>query len=127
MAAGTDTQIDAGHTFGATITAGQCVYLDVNGQWQLTDVDSATTAKHVVDGYTLSGGSAGQIAVVALSGDVAPGFAVTVGKLYVATITPGGIALVADLTTNWYTSLVGFGRTTTYLRLTRINTGVVNA
>lgn len=91
-------------TAGATITAGQFLYFDSTAeQWKLADANaSETTAK--VDGYSASGGVAGQQIIVVLYDDdlTVGGTLSTSAPIYVLSGTAGGIAPVADLTTGWY-------------------------
>jgi hypothetical protein len=102
---------------GATVTAGQVVYLDSTvNTWKLADAnDSAATAAG--RGIALNGGVAGQPVTVCNSGTLDPGFTVTVGAVYVISATPGGIAPVADLTTGWRTTVLAIGITASQLRL----------
>lgn len=113
---GTNT-ITVSGLLGATVTAGQTVYLDTTtSTYKLADANaSATTA--AVAGIAMNGGVSGQPVVVAIGGTLDPGFTVGVGEIYVQSATAGGIAPRADLTTGWYTSVLGFGITASSLRL----------
>ena len=102
-------------TAGATITAGQLVYLDT------ADVDAAgigkaklsvcngASALRVIDGIAASSASAGQdvsivtydpALVIAASG-------LTANQILISSATAGGIAPSADLTTGWYLTVIG--------------------
>lgn len=122
VAVASDTVIERGFA-GATITAGQTVYLSSSGTWLLADANaSATTAN--VQGIALNGAASGQPVAVAVGGSLNPGFTVTVGAVYVLSATAGGIAPVADLATGWYTGIVGVGITSSNLRLIMFRAGV---
>ena len=119
-------------TAGATIAAGQTLYkdttdLDADGKakLKLADADaSATTA--LVEGIALHAAVAGQPISYIHGGDFTMNAALTAGKVYVQSSTAGGIAPVADLTTNWRTSILGFARSTTVFAVSIVNTGVAN-
>jgi hypothetical protein len=121
---GADTQIDFG-TFGTTVTAGQTVYKDSTGLYQLAD-SNLSIAAAAVTGIALNGGAANQPAAVAIGGTIDPGFTVDPGEIYVLSGTAGGIAPVADITTGWRTSIVGVGLTASSLKLLFYASGVVN-
>jgi hypothetical protein len=113
-------------TSGATITAGQVVYLDsTSSTYKLADADD-TAATATVKGIALNDASTGQRLKLATgkSGTIDPGFTVTVGSLYVLSGTPGGIAPCADLATGDYVSLIGYGTAADELTLLIENTGV---
>jgi hypothetical protein len=102
-------------TAGATLTAGQLVYLDTAdtdtngiGKAKLSDANGAA-ALRVVDGIAISGASAGQpvayctydpALVIAASG-------LTANQILLSSATAGGIAPSADLTTGWYLTVIG--------------------
>jgi hypothetical protein len=114
-------------TAGATITAGQTVYIDTanSNVAKLADADaSALTA--TVAGVALHSASTSQPIRIITSGDYNPGATLVAGKLYVQSSTAGGIAPVADLTTGWRTSIIGVATTTSNMSLVIKNTGVTN-
>jgi hypothetical protein len=104
-------------TLGATVTAGQTVYLDTTtNTYKLADANaSALTA--VTAGIALNGGVSGQPVKVAIAGTLDPGFTVGVGEVYVQSATAGGIAPRADLTSGWYTVVLGMGITASQMKL----------
>lgn len=109
---------------GATVTAGQTVYLDsATNTFKLADANASSATATVV-GIALNGGATGQPVKVAIGGSITPGFTVTVGAVYVQSATAGGIAPVADLATGHYTSIVGVGLTASSLMLIMRNSGV---
>ena len=119
------TQIEYG-TAGAAITAGQSVYYDSSSQtYKLADANaSATTA--VVKGIALNGAASGQPLAVATGGTINPGFTGTVGQVVVQSGTAGGLAPAGDLTTGWYTSIIGVVTAASVLTLKIFNSGAVN-
>lgn len=119
-------------TAGATLAAGQWLYKDATdtdsdgkAKLKLADADSsATTAQ--VEGMALHGSLSGQPIVYITGGDFTMNAALTAAKVYVLSSTAGGKAPVADLTTNWRTSILGFARSTTVFAVNIVNTGVAN-
>lgn len=117
VAAGT-AAVTVDGTAGATITAGQCVYLDsTTSTYKLCDADSATAAVRAPAGVSLNGASSGQPIKIQTGGNINPGATVVVGQIYVPSATAGGIAPVTDLTTGWYTSILGVATTTSNIKL----------
>jgi hypothetical protein len=114
-------------TAGAAITAGACVYKDSSGLYQLSDANGAA-ALRVVDGIALNGAAASQPLTIAKEKSVVNiGGTLVAGGVYVAGATAAGdINPVADLTTGWYTTVVGVALTTGKLRLICYSSGVVN-
>lgn len=109
---------------GATVTAGQTVYLDANtNTYKPADANASAAAATLV-GIALNGGASGQPVKVAIGGTITPGFTVSVGAVYVLSATAGGIAPVADLASGWYTAIVGIGLTSSSLKLLCSNAGV---
>lgn len=116
-------------TSAVAITAGQAIYKDTSGTsdvMRLADADaSATTA--AVKGIALHACAAGQPITYQIDGDITIGATPTVGQVYVLSATAGGIAPVSDLTANWYTSIIGVGKSSTVLKLGLNPTGVLHA
>jgi hypothetical protein len=110
---------------GATVTAGQTVYLDTTtNTFKLADAN-ASAATATVKGIALNGGVSGQPVKVAIGGGTLdPGFTVTVGTVYVQSATAGGIAPVADLASGHYVCVLGVGITASQLSLVVKNAGV---
>lgn len=113
-------------TAGATITAGQAVYLDTatTGKYQLADCDSATAAARVARGIALNGASAGQPLQIAKSGPVTIGATLTPGVTYCLSATPGGVAPAADITTGDYPCILGLAASASVLNLDIQSAGV---
>lgn len=111
-------------TAGATITAGQAVYLDTTtNTYKLCDADVAASA--VCAGIALNGASSGQPITILTDGQITIGATVTRGTAYYVSLTAGGICPVADISTGDYVSLIGIADSTTTILVKRINTGVV--
>lgn len=126
VAPGTDCAISTG-TAGASITAGQPLYIDTaNGSvLKVADCDLSALGATVA-GIALHASASGQPIAYAVAGYVTFNAVLTAGKAYVLGATAGDICPIADLTTNWRTSLLGIAYSTTSLRLLITNTGIVN-
>lgn len=115
VAAGSGATIERAYNAGATITAGQAVYFDtVTNTWKLCDADSSATVG-ALGGVALHAAASGQPLAVLTAGNITIGATVAVGRVYVASATPGGIAPHSDLTTGWYTAILGIGISTTVI------------
>jgi hypothetical protein len=105
-------------TAGATITAGQVVYLDpTTGKYGLCDVNSATAAARSAAGIALHAASANQPLSICTKGPLTIGATILAGVAYYASGTPGGIRPVADNVTGDYACLLGMGASTTVLNV----------
>ena len=116
------------YTFGATITAGQLVYLNSSSQWVLLDSDAAATGNGITDkrGITLCGGSLNQPASVCLSDtDFTPGGTLSNGLAIYNSTTAGGITFADIPTTAAYPVFVGIAKSTTKMNLFPVASGVV--
>lgn len=116
--AGTGASVKAG-VAGATITAGQAVYLDTatTGEWLLADSDSATViARGSANfGIALNGAADGQPINILTGGPITIGSAVTAGTAYYLSDAPGGICPLADLATGDYVTLIGLATSSTVI------------
>lgn len=111
---------------GASITAGQWVYLDsATTTLKLADCDLSAAGATAV-GVALNGGATGQPIRYQKNGTITIGGTLVAGKVYVLSATAGGLAPVADLTTNWRTTLLGVATTTAILQINILVTGVAN-
>ena len=107
-------------TAGATLTAGQLIYLDTAdldangiGKAKLSDANGAA-ALRVVDGITVGGASAGQpVAIVTYDTALVVGSGLTANNILILSDTPGGIAPSADLGSGEYLSVIGVVKTAT--------------
>lgn len=116
-------------TAGATITAGQVVYLDTSdNRYKLADADSATAAVRAARGIALNGASAGQPLAVQTGGDLTIGATIAAGvSYYLSAGTAGGICPIADLGQDDYPVLVGMGKSTTLLKVAIVDPGAALA
>ena len=120
---GSDAVTVAG-TAGATVTAGQTVYLDATtSTWKLCDSDASATAS-VCGGIALVGASANQPIVVQTKGSITIGATVVNGTTYYSSTTAGGITATTP-TTSAYPVIVGIAKSTTVLVLDFTRTGVI--
>ena len=105
--------------FGATITAGQSLYLDTSdSKWKLADANNSTTTAGA-DGVAvaLTNGADGVYGIIARSGSYAAGATVSEGLVYVVSATAGGIAPAGDLTSGWNATIVGVGAASNQIEL----------
>ena len=115
-------------TAGASVTAGQVVYLDSStGTYKLADCDSATAAARSPVGIALHASASGQPLGVQTSGLITIGATVTAGVGYYLSGTAGGICPVADLATGDYPTFLGFATTAAILKLNIQESGVALA
>lgn len=104
-------------TAAAAIAAGEIVYLDANGKYNLADTDSATAIVRKPRGMALNSGAAGQPIQIAKSGDVTMNAVLTKGVAVYLSGTPGKICPVADVAAGDYTAIIGMALSTTVLRI----------
>lgn len=122
--AGTAARISHGIA-GATITAGQVVYLDsATSKYGLADSNSATAGVRVPVGISLNGAAASQPLAVLTSGPVTIGGTLVAGTTYALSETPGGLQPVADLASGEYPSIIGMATSTTVLSVKIQSAGV---
>lgn len=125
--AGADADIERG-TAGATVTAGQTVYLDsADRQYKPADSDSATAAVRGVRGIALNGASDGQPLSVQKGGDITIGGTLVAGETYVLSDTPGGIMPIGDLEAGDYPTIIGIAKSTSVLTVNITASGVAKA
>lgn len=112
-------------TAGASVTAGQPVYLDAAGKVQPADTNvSALTA--AVLGIAENGGATGQpISVVTKDDAFTLGATVAVGDVLIASATAGGIAPVADAASGYYVAVLGVAISTTKINLNPTLAGAI--
>lgn len=115
--AGADSAQEQGIA-GATITAGQAVYLDqTTGKFALADADAGSATTRTLYGIALNGASDGQPLRVHKRGDLTINAVLTAGTAYYLSDTPGAICPLADLDTGDYFGLVGLAESTTVLHV----------
>lgn len=116
--------------YGATIAAGNSVYLDpADNEWKLADNNASTTTAGLNGiGVAMTPGVDGGQGFVATGGSIIlVGTTMAAGEQYVISATAGGIAPATDLATNDYVSLLGIASSTTQLNLNVKYTGVQHA
>jgi hypothetical protein len=115
-------------TAGASITAGQVVYLDAtDNKYKLADNNSATAAVRSPAGIALHASSSGQPLTVLTSGPITIGATVTAGVAYYLSDTPGGICPVADLLTGEYPVVLGLATSASVIEVDIQEAGVALA
>lgn len=107
---------------GESITAGQTVYNTSNVLYKADG--NASLVASAVAGIALHAATSGQPLRIASGGEYYCGFTATVGGVYINSTTAGGIAPVADLTSDNYTCLIGIARTASIMRIVRATAGV---
>lgn len=113
---GSNAVTENGHA-GATITAGQLVYLDTSdNKYKLADANGAA-ALRTPRGVALNGASDGQPLQVQTRGDITIGATLTAGVTYYLSSDPGGICPLADVGSGEYACIVGIAKTTAVLSL----------
>lgn len=116
VAAVSGASIDRSKNAGASVTAGQLVYLEAaTSTWKLADCNSATVEARTPTGIALHAAASGQPLAVLTAGPITIGATLTAGVAYYCSGTAGGIAPVADVTTGWYVTIVGIATSTTVL------------
>jgi hypothetical protein len=120
---GSDAVRESG-TAGATITAGQLVYLDTSDmKFKLADSNGAA-ALRVPNGIALNGASNGQPLSVQKGGDITIGGTLTAGIPYFLSDTPGGLCPLPDIGTGEYSCIVGIAKSTSVLAVNIQPSGV---
>lgn len=109
---------------GASITAGQPVYLDANSTWQLADANGASPL-YKVEAIALHAASTGQPLIVCESDpSFTPGFTVAAGAIVVLSATAGGLCPAADLASGHYPAIIGIGIGSNKIKLGIVRTDV---
>lgn len=104
------------YNFGATVTAGQIVYLDANNKWQLTDSDASSAGNNTnsMIGVALVGGANNQPGVVVTKDSYLNiGATLSNGVAYYVSRNAGAFCAVADVGTGNYGTFIGIARTST--------------
>ncbi len=115
-------------TAGATITAGQVVYLDSSdGKYKLADNDSATAAVRSPAGIALHGAANNQPLTILSQGPITIGATTAVGVVYCLSSTAGGICPVADIATGDYNTIIGIGTSVTVIDVKLHEAGAATA
>ena len=109
---------------GAAITAGQWVYRDANGKYQLADSNSGTALARTPRGVALNNAAANQPLMIARGGEVTIGGTLTAGVTYYMSDTPGGMCPVADVGTGEYSCILGIAKSASVLDIAIKASGV---
>lgn len=113
---------------GATITAGQIVYLDpADDRYKLADADMTGIGAVTGVFMALNGASVGQPLSVLVKGSVTMNAVLTAGTAYYLSPTAGGVAPVADVLSGDNVILLGIAKTTTVLVFDPLIPGVTLA
>ena len=115
--------------YGATLAAGQPVYLDAaDNEHKLADAND-TLAKAAIVGVTITPGVDGGYGYIAVGGSIVLVGATggVVGQPYVVSATAGSITEHNDLTTGQYVSKVGTLASSTEMVLNIEATGIAHA
>lgn len=112
---------------GATITPGQLVYKDpADGEYKLADGDAVATLTNPA--FAISNGENARDMILAGKGArVNFGATLTAGTIYVASLTPGGIAPDTDLSTGDFVLIVAIGEGTAVATLILEQSAVAHA
>lgn len=116
------------YTAGATITAGQVVYLNTSNQWVLADSDAAATGNGITDlrGIALNGAASGQPLSVCVSDtDFTPGGTLTNGLAVYLFTTAGAISQADIPSTGAYPVCLGVAKSTTKMNLNPTASGAI--
>jgi hypothetical protein len=117
------------YNFGATVTAGQAVYLDTSTfTWKLIDRDAAVTGNELATskGIALNSGASGQPAAVCVKEtDFTPGGTLSNGLAVYASDTAGGITQADIPTTGDYPTVLGLAKSTSKMNLNPTSSGAV--
>ncbi len=115
------------YNLGATVTAGQAVYLGSASTWLLIDSNAAVTGNEVatIKGISLAGGASGQPGVVCVKDpSFTPGGTVTNGTAVYSSVTAGGIT--HDIpTTGAYPTFLGIAKSASTMNLNPTSSGAV--
>jgi hypothetical protein len=123
VVAGSDAVRESG-TAGATITAGQLVYLDTSDmKYKLADSNGAA-ALRVPNGIALNGASNGQPLSVQKGGDITIGGTMTAGIPYFLSDTPGGLCPLPDIGAGEFSCIIGIAKSTSVLAVNIQPSGV---
>lgn len=127
VAASNQATIRREYPFGASIGAGQLVYLDTNNRWQLFDSDAGSgVGANVTDlrGISLNNGANGQPAAVATyDPNFAPGTTLANGVSYYGSRNAGAITADVPASGN-YPVFIGTARSTSRINLNPTAAGV---
>lgn len=112
------------YTAGATLVAGQTAYIDSNNRAQA--MSAVMTGS--LEGLCLNAAVSGQTVTVCSDGPVTVATGgVVAGRPYFVSPTAGAMCIATDLQSGQYTNMVGFGISTTQIRIDKSSAQVANA
>ena len=111
---------------GATIVAGNSLYLNSSGQLVPAQHDVSAVEAACV-GIALNGGATGQPIRYATAGNINVGATLTVGETYVVGAGDGAIAPVADVGTGQFPTILGVATAADTLKMGILQGGVARA
>jgi hypothetical protein len=123
---GADSSIERDGLAGATILAGQVVYLNqTTGRLGLADNNAPSPPEiKLPRGIALHGASLDQPLAILRAGDITIGATLVAGTDYYLGDTPGGICPRADVIASESVTLIGLATSTTVLRVNIQASGV---
>ena len=132
---GTSTDVvNRSYNAGATVTAGQVVYLDTAASpmtWKLAQSDGTAIQSGYGDGVefgiALHGAASGQPLAVQTEGTITIGATIVATTEYIVSAAAGGICPAADLASTQYYTRLGYGQSTTVLALHKRASNVTKA
>lgn len=119
--------VNKNYNAGASITAGQSVYLKTSDStWRLAQADGTAeeAGSGTIVGVALHAAASGQPLAVQTDGTITIGGTVVAGTIYVVATTAGGIAPWADLATTNKVTVLGYATTSAIIAINPIITGV---
>ncbi|MES2570581.1 MAG: hypothetical protein V4710_11075 [Verrucomicrobiota bacterium] len=110
---------------GVAIAAGQSLYKDTSDNtMKLYDANGVAPA-NVFAGISQHAAAVGQpISFVYSDPSFTPGFAVAAGEVLIGSATPGGIAVVADIASGLFVTILGIGIGSNKVKLDPVVSGV---
>lgn len=114
-------------TAGATITAGDALYIDSADSNKVKPCDADVAASAVCVGIALNSASSGQPVNYQKSGTLTIGATVAVGVAYYVTPNTGGLGAWAEVQADDYATLVCVGASTSKVMIVLGATGAVKA
>lgn len=128
VAAGSGAKVVKQYNAGASVTAGQVLYLDsATNTLKLADNDSATAAVRSPVGIALHAAASGQPLAYLSQGSITIGATTAVGEVYVLSSTAGGICPHADVGAGDYNTIIGVGTSTTAIDVKLHSAGAAHA
>lgn len=117
-------------TAGATITAGQPVYIDTGDSNKIKPAANTSALTATVAGVALANAASGQPVFYATGGDVTFNSIFTAAVVVVLGSAAGGLSASADLDASSgtrYGAVVGIATSATNLKIRPVNSGVIHA